>query len=120
MNFKSGYRYSTLEGSDSIRLLQIETVGTTAQGRGPIRCWIRHFSLSNAPPYRALSYAWGLDSTKKMFMNDKIEISADGNTKWVWIEALCIDLSNEEERNLQVGRMGTIYTKAAEVLVWLG
>jgi hypothetical protein len=147
MNFKSGYRYSPLESSESIRLLQVETVGTTAQGRGPIRCWIRHFSLSNAPPYRALSYAWGPDSTKKMFMNDKIvqvkrnlweamahmqfassdfrtdekeEISAEGSSKWVWIEALCIDLSNEEERNQQVGRMGTIYAKAAEVLVWLG
>jgi hypothetical protein len=147
MDLKSGYRYSPLEGSDSIRLLQVETVGTTAQGRGPIRCWIRHFSLSNAPPYRALSYGWGPDSTKKIFLNDKIvtvrrnlwealahiqfacfdfrtaekeEIFTEENSKWVWIDVLCVDMSNVEERNGQVPVMGAIYGRAVEVLVWLG
>ncbi|PMD66987.1 uncharacterized protein K444DRAFT_515540 [Hyaloscypha bicolor E] len=138
MNLKSGYRYSPLESSDSIRLLQVENVLCTAKGRGPIRCWIRHFSLSNAPPYRALSYAWGPDSssTKKIFLNGKIvqvrrnlwealahiqfacfdfrtrekeDVFAEENSTWVWIDALCIDQRNVEERNHQVGVMGRIY-----------
>jgi Heterokaryon incompatibility protein (HET) len=149
MNLKSGYRYSPLEGSNSIRLLQVENVPSTAKGRGPIRCWIRHFSLSNAPPYRALSYAWGPDSssTKKMFLNDKIvqvrrnlwealahlqfacfdfrtsgkdDVFAAENSTWVWIDALCIDQRNVEEKNHQVAVMGSIYGRADEVLVWLG
>ncbi|KAE9369222.1 hypothetical protein N431DRAFT_287990, partial [Stipitochalara longipes BDJ] len=138
MNVKSGYRYSPLEGADSIRLLQVENVPSTAKGRGPIRCWIRHFSLANAPPYRALSYAWGTDSTKKLFLNDKIvqvkrnlwealahiqfaysdfravkkdEVFAEENRRWVWIDALSIDQMNVEERNCQVALMGTIYGK---------
>jgi len=147
MNRKSGYSYAPLEGSDSIRLLMVENVGSTSKGRGPIRCWIRHFHLSNAPPYRALSYAWGSTDTKKIFLNDRIvevrrnlwealahiqfacvdfgiaekdQIFADENSKWVWIDALCIDQSNTAERNHQVGVMGRIYQKATEVLVWLG
>jgi Heterokaryon incompatibility protein (HET) len=149
MNLKSVYRYSPLESSDSIRLLQVENVPSTAKGRGPIRCWIRHFSLSNAPPYRALSYAWGPNSssTKKIFLNGKIvqvrrnlwealahiqfacfdfrtrekeDVFAEENSTWVWIDALCIDQRNVEERNHQVGVMGRIYGGATEVLVWLG
>ncbi|KAN0101554.1 Heterokaryon incompatibility protein (HET) domain containing protein [Hyaloscypha variabilis] len=147
MNLKSGYRYSPLESGDSIRLLQVEKVPSTAKGRGPIRCWIRHFPLAQAPPYRALSYAWGADSTKKLFLNDKIiqvrrnlwealahiqfswydprnaekdDVFVEENSRWVWIDALSIDQTNVEERSTQVGLMGRIYGKATKVLVWLG
>ncbi len=133
-----------LEGSDSIRLLIVENVGSSSKGRGPIRCSIRHFHLSNAPPYRALSYEWGTTDTKKIFLNDRIvevrknlwealahiqfacfdfrtaEKDQIENSKWVWIDALCIDQNNTTERNHQVGIMGKIYRKAVEVLVWLG
>lgn len=37
-----------------------------------------------------------------------------------WIDALCIDLSNEREKTSQVQLMGPIYSKAELVLVWLG
>jgi hypothetical protein len=147
MNWKSGYSYAPLEGSDSIRLLMVENVGSTSKGRGPIRCWIRHFNLSSAPPYRALSYARAFEDTKKIFLNDRIvevqrnlwealahiqfayfdfrtadrdQASADENSKWMWIDDLCIDQSNTPERNHQLGLMAGIYKKATEVLVWLG
>lgn len=38
----------------------------------------------------------------------------------LWIDALCIDQNNVVERNHQVGLMSRIYTKAFEVLAWLG
>jgi hypothetical protein len=38
----------------------------------------------------------------------------------VWIDALCIDQSNIEERNSQVALMGTIYSRAQSTLSWLG
>jgi hypothetical protein len=37
-----------------------------------------------------------------------------------WIDALCIDQTNTAERNQQVQQMGEIYTKAKEVIAWLG
>jgi hypothetical protein len=147
MSRKPGYSYAPLEGSDSIRLLMVENVGSTSKGRGPIRCWIRHFHLSNAPPYRALSYAWGSTDTKKIFLNDRVvevrknlwealahmqfacfdfktagkdQIFAEENSNLVWIDALCIDQNNIAEKNHQVGVMGKIYSGAVEVLVWLG
>ena len=38
----------------------------------------------------------------------------------LWIDAICIDQSNTEERNHQVSLMGKIYSQARKVVVWLG
>ena len=145
---RAGYRYSPLSPPDSIRLLTIDPVPNTPKGRGPIRAWIRHFSLSNAPPFRALSYtSHPSPLSKKIFLNDKIvqirknlwealahlqfacfdfrtaeleDVVSEQHSTWVWIDALCIDEWNFEERAAQVRLMGSIFGRATEVLVWLG
>src|ERR1051326_621324 len=38
----------------------------------------------------------------------------------IWVDALCIDQGNKEERNQQVQIMAMIYAKSARVIVWLG
>jgi hypothetical protein len=38
----------------------------------------------------------------------------------IWVDAICIDQSNIEERNHQVPLMKTIYSNAVAVQVWLG
>jgi len=38
----------------------------------------------------------------------------------MWADAICIDQSNVEERAQQVAMMQQIYTKASNVIVWLG
>jgi hypothetical protein len=38
----------------------------------------------------------------------------------LWIDAVCIDQRNLDERRTQVEMMGEIYSNAREVLIWLG
>jgi hypothetical protein len=38
----------------------------------------------------------------------------------LWIDAICINQEDIEERNREVGRMGQIYGKATRVVIWLG
>lgn len=38
----------------------------------------------------------------------------------LWVDATCVDQENFQERSHQVGLMRDIYTKAAQVLIWLG
>lgn len=38
----------------------------------------------------------------------------------IWIDALCINQSDMKERNSQVGMMGSIYSQAFFVFIWLG
>ena len=40
--------------------------------------------------------------------------------KWVWVDFLCINQQDSEERSIQIGRMSTIYKRAEQVVVWLG
>jgi hypothetical protein len=38
----------------------------------------------------------------------------------LWIDALCIDQNDDKERGEQVQQMGSIYSKAERVIIWLG
>jgi hypothetical protein len=42
------------------------------------------------------------------------------NDTWWWIDSICINLADKEERNQQVQLMSEIYRNAREVIVWLG
>ena len=113
---------------DHIRLLYIEP-GVDS----PIRCRLLTTSLETTPPYEALSYNWGP-------LTQNCVITCDGRPSVVtqnlydailhlrrpdlerlyWIDMLCIDQSNHEERSDQVGIMRHIFSKAVRVIVWLG
>lgn len=84
--------------------------------------------------YYALSYAWG--STAESIPIDvnggKGNITVTLNL-WMallqlrkqslpplWIDQICIDQSNTNERNHQVRLMEKVYTNASRVIVWLG
>ena len=50
----------------------------------------------------------------------KSEPRLNTGKSWLWIDQLCIDQHNVQERNHQVSRMFEIYGKAKNVIVWLG
>lgn len=90
------------------------------------------------PEYYALSYVWGCIENPKLVYVDTAPEAADmisitnnldaalrhirrkKKPLVIWIDAICIDQGNLEERGLQVAFMDTIYTTARKVLVWLG
>ncbi|KAI2641412.1 heterokaryon incompatibility protein-domain-containing protein [Hypomontagnella submonticulosa] len=83
--------------------------------------------------YEATSYTWGspLDP-QRMNCNDfSVTIQKNAfemlnalrmpdQVRTIWIDAICIDQSNVEERTSQVCIMHHIYRRAKSVLVWLG
>lgn len=88
--------------------------------------------------YTALSYRWTpARSGKRILFNQRvIEIGQNlfdflvayltqawGKTRrerMLWIDQICIDQANIEERNSQVSVMNQIYKQAGRVFVWLG
>ena len=92
------------------------------------------------PPYRSISYTWAFDGDgpRKSFMvqiDQRLLPVLDSlhpffqvlrskssliNGKWWWIDSICIDPMNFEERAHQLQHMQLIYRQAEKVIVWLG
>jgi hypothetical protein len=102
-----------------------------------IVCQLETVELAAAPKYIALSYCWGdpndpetimlngqvFKVTKNLFaalnmIRMLIEVNDAGLP--FWIDAICIDQSNNLEKSAQVPRMRAIYSKATIVFSWLG
>ncbi|OIW23037.1 hypothetical protein CONLIGDRAFT_146567 [Coniochaeta ligniaria NRRL 30616] len=41
-------------------------------------------------------------------------------SNWIWADAVCIDQENDAEKEIQVGMMDEVYSRAMAVVVWLG
>lgn len=102
-----------------------------------IHCELHTSSLRNASgQYRALSYAWsGGDTTGPqpyVYCNKVIvnvtrnlyealhRLRGSRNAVELWVDFLCINQADDEERTHQVGMMRDIYSHCSEVVIWLG
>ncbi|KAH6838985.1 heterokaryon incompatibility, partial [Alternaria alternata] len=93
--------------------------------------------VSNAdeqgPSYVGLSYAWGdaqirrpiLVGNKVFHATENLAVALEhlqekDKTITFWIDAICIDQSNSNEKSVQVQRMGDIFASAVVVIAWIG
>jgi hypothetical protein len=96
-----------------------------------------HVNIRDHPSYEAISYSWatqegdaslsqtvlchgGIIPVTKTCEAALRRLRLSGRNRYLWVDALCIDQSNVEERNHQVGLMGTIYASASQVIIYLG
>ncbi|KAF4438881.1 HET-domain-containing protein [Fusarium austroafricanum] len=146
---KRQVEYDRASRDEEIRVLRCRRTSTSTS-TGPSGCStvvmgseftaLRHeigidkLSLTACPPFVALSYVWGspdrdyrltlcdnslLPITKSVAdaLNYVLNDIEDG---FIWIDQVCINQNDTEERNQQVAKMGDIYHKACKVFVWLG
>jgi hypothetical protein len=125
----SQYRYTPLQTSQSIRLLQL----SRGERDDPIQCYLFEVRLDNRPIYEAVSYMWGDPSDKTLLNCNDETISVPRNLveglrmlrrpdrlRILWADAICINQKDVEERGSQVALMARIFSEASRVLVWLG
>lgn len=130
------YEYDDLEpGSQTFRLLSVSRTGTPTN-----QYQLDVVPLSNCPPYVALSYMWGpshpihtISVNGKLLavrrnlwtVLDILDVHGlpsliDGAPKFIWVDAICINQANLQERNHQVSMMRDIFSKACCTLAWIG
>lgn len=133
------YSYSKIKSTD-IRLLKFES------DKDGVSAILKTFSLlpaSQPPPaYTALSYAWSSDETEaeparsehisiggeqlpilnslKPFLKVLQTKEAFLNNSWWWIDSICINQDDSQEKGSQVALMQAIYSRAGITIVWLG
>ena len=124
------YQYRPLVGANSTRILSLLP---NPSNSSEIEVQLSEIDLGSPPSYEALSYAWGDPKTKTTIKCEGMHLHVTPNcasalkhlrttkeTRILWVDAICIDQSSLHERNVQVKRMGDIYSKASRVVIWLG
>lgn len=97
--------------------------------------------VPNAPEFEALSYTWGSTSLSQHVLkliddshatHMEIRPNLDGalrrlrrdippeKSRFLWIDAVCINQSDLSEKSRQIPKMAMIYNRAKGVCVWLG
>ncbi|MCJ1397521.1 hypothetical protein MMC11_000715 [Xylographa trunciseda] len=84
-------------------------------------------------PYEALSYVWGNDTASDFVLYGKARISIGKNlsvalrrlrrvdrTRTLWIDAICINQKDVEEKEVQVRSMHLVYFNAQQVIIFIG
>ncbi|CAO2649165.1 Nn.00g101140.m01.CDS01 [Neocucurbitaria sp. VM-36] len=133
------YSLLRLRCRSDIRLMRI-----LANDGNNIACELRVVNLESNPLYTALSYTWGPSTgaeermgvssspTHTICCNDR-KILVTKNlydflrvrnnfhaSRDMWIDMICINQEDQEERTSQVSMMAEIYRSAETVIVWLG
>lgn len=139
---QSTYKYSPLNEVNAIRLLRLDDEPDACED--DVHGTLIHTTLDSAPPYFALSYCWGrLKQKDALFCDGKpLRITPslaealrrlrslpsdqaqypgwDLENRYFWIDQICINQADTEERQSQVQIMGHIYSHAIRTLIWLG
>lgn len=121
--------YSRLDFlSYEIRLVNIQE----APYDESIHCTLEKTTLLDPGSYYALSYCWGDESNNKRIIVNGLSFEVRHNLEAalrqlrsrgylrIWIDALCINQHDEEERGLQIRTMRQVYSQAIHVILWLG
>jgi hypothetical protein len=142
---KKPFQYPSLNSAASeIRLINLEP---SQDPSADIQCWAFNTSLKKHPEYEALSYVWGDSINTRLIKFGVCESSEPNNThtlsfsplavtvnleqalrslryaekpRTLWVDAVCIDQSNLEERNQQIHLMSRTYQQCVHDLLWLG
>ena len=138
----SRYEYTPLDAqSQQIRLLSL------APGMFDddiyISLEIVALTRDNPPEYEGVSYTWGstksrpdvvvmphvaasnLELSRRLAVTQNLAqalryLRSPVQPRTLWIDAICINQDDKQEREQQVERMGDVYRSARQVLVWLG
>jgi Heterokaryon incompatibility protein (HET) len=136
---QAGYQYDTLTESQ-FRLFKLAAYNEIAPSGV-----LETYDISDCPQFRALSYTWGsavgpitdeLDRINTLFIdcdNETIEVTTNAfdaclhlsisdtyQNQYFFIDTICINQADLQERAQQVLEMGEIYSNALEVIIWLG
>ncbi|KAK7995478.1 Heterokaryon incompatibility [Apiospora arundinis] len=94
--------------------------------------------IATAPPFAAVSYRWTVGDTVPILLNNRkfmvsrsifqllvshanqSKIQDEPDTQFLWIDSICINQDDNQERSWQVTMMQDIYRSATHVVGWFG
>jgi hypothetical protein len=127
---EASFQYEALE-PDQFRILTLLPGSISS----PLSCKLEVTHQNVAPlQFTALSWTWGpqVSNSKTIRLNDiphsirpslyeALEaLRSPDESRRLWVDAVCINQHDDEEKSSQIPLMASIYRLADHVLVWLG
>jgi hypothetical protein len=126
---QQSFVYSKLNGRNDFRVLELYP----ARKGEPIEGRLITVSSLDEIVYFAVSHTWGdrrlvtsITCDDQQFYISKgvagllIHLRCEDVSRLLWIDSICINQTDDSEKEHQVGMMRHIYKKATNVLIWLG
>ncbi|KAI1059363.1 hypothetical protein LB507_003951 [Fusarium sp. FIESC RH6] len=123
------FSYEPLNTDDfPIRVLQVQP----GEPSEPLSCKLINFADATKRSWTCLSYTWGTEPPKEEILINGVSFPVRSNVynflrqaqhqgpRNLWIDSICINQSDIQERNAQVDFMSEIFGEAELVIVWLG
>ncbi|KAI1331957.1 heterokaryon incompatibility protein-domain-containing protein [Xylariaceae sp. FL0255] len=138
LNRKSSFKHIPIDAKSQVRLLKAHPPATSNSGSRFVRYTLEAFNIIDLPSttYHSLSYTWGnahdlidlgvINVDRQPFfvrrnLHDFLHAAAArGQYGLYFVDAVCIDQRDYQERQDQVARMPTVYRHADTVISWLG
>lgn len=132
MNSHSFKHQEISQEDNQIRVLDLDP---TCYSSGVLKCSLVAVSLDDPGlRFNAVSYRWSDDKSmtilvdgQRLFVSHTVHtilcsFKADGNSdpRRVWIDSICINQSNQAEKEWQIGLMQRVYSQAERVIAWMG
>jgi hypothetical protein len=128
---KANYAYEPLSSVSTLSTRLVRLL--PAEDLEDIQLVVECVELDNCVSYEALSYCWGDPLVKTTVRCNGESLLVTTNLKsallylrhkteerLLWIDALCINQEDIQERSQQVSIMRDIYRNASRTIVWLG
>lgn len=136
--------YTILDPSERrIRLLRVLSDGValdSEQNSSLVRCdlSVHRLKKESLTTYTALSYVWEPPSNMSGSEDDTLVVNGEAiparknllsalrvfrtrkDTTYLWVDAVCINQDDLEEKMTQIKLMGDIYSLAERTVIWLG
>ena len=120
------------DASTSIRLLHIQSLGSN-DTNSAIECRMEVWPLSEVPDFFAISYTWGDPNLQTTISVNKQSITVRRSCyyalwqarlhnmeSYIWIDSVCINQADLDEKGAQVALMASIYASSHKVLACIG
>lgn len=131
---ESRFQYEPLaDPQNYIRLIEVQSLDENPATSASVLCRLDTFSLDQAPPYHAVSYTWGdpfqttwiqvNGAPMKVRQNCEYVLKQawwHGGCRYHWVDAICINQDDMNEKTEQVQIMGQVYKDAVIVLACVG
>src|ERR1700742_3054423 len=106
------YKYKPISNACSIRLLEL----LPGLAESPLRCKLFEVRLNQWPAFEAISYTWGearfprcieeVESSSSIPITQNLHdafqaLRCERISRFLWVDAVCIDQQNITEKNLQ-------------------